>query len=809
VKKAARFNGSNYLANICLLVSCLVALVAQAEQPTTAWNAGMFHVDAAGVVGRSDIILLQPNKAPHAAMPLGNGRLGLAVWAADGYTAQLNRGDTFPARLSPGQIIVPGLQSMTRAKDYSARLNLYDGQFEEQGGGMSAVTYVDASLDAVVIHVEGADPATLQTAELMLWPPRHPQVLVTKKLGVLAETWKDDKEAGASGETFGSLAAITADALDLRVEQSGEQSVLLTFRPHPDGSFSIFVGSPAWRGKNVSGDAAGTAAELLAAAQRLSTGEHRAWWHQYWSHIGLMKLHSPGHAAEYVENLRMIDLFTAAAEGRGRFPGGQAGVGDLFSAFGDYHQWSPSAYWHWNLRMQTDANLGAGAPELNDPYFRLYRENLANILAWTRRHMGGRSGVCVPETMRFNGPGYENETWLPKPAKDCAEDSPPYFNARTLSTGAEVSFWIWQQYLFTDDLKFLQRNYPVMRESARFLLAYARRGSDGKLETFPSNAHETQWDVHDPTTDIAAMRTLFAEVSEAAKLLNTDAALALKCRQTLAELPAWPLVGISSPGTLLDGGNSSDAILAASYDPKATIHNSENIGLEPVWPYGLIGDGGPLHALGVRTFLHRPNKDQNDWSFDPLQAARLGLADELRSSLLTLTRKYQVYPSGMAGFAGGPEFYVEQIGVVAAALQNALVQDYDGLLRIAPAWPADWDADATVSIRHRSKVCVQIRSGQIITVGIESGANGTLRLRNPWPSQSVEVINARTGAAVLPASSASILKFPARVSTAYLVRRTIEAKKIFLFQAISGTGASAPKNLGARMIGMDPMQPER
>jgi hypothetical protein len=33
-------------------------------------------------------------------MPLGNGRLDVAVWSGDGFTAQLNRADTLPDRLS-------------------------------------------------------------------------------------------------------------------------------------------------------------------------------------------------------------------------------------------------------------------------------------------------------------------------------------------------------------------------------------------------------------------------------------------------------------------------------------------------------------------------------------------------------------------------------------------------------------------------------------------------------------------------------------------------------------------------------------
>ena len=40
-------------------------------------------------------------------MPLGNGQIGAAVWAADGFTAQINRTDTWPTRRSPGQVDDP------------------------------------------------------------------------------------------------------------------------------------------------------------------------------------------------------------------------------------------------------------------------------------------------------------------------------------------------------------------------------------------------------------------------------------------------------------------------------------------------------------------------------------------------------------------------------------------------------------------------------------------------------------------------------------------------------------------------------
>lgn len=210
------------------------------------------------------------------------------------------------------------------------------------------------------------------------------------------------------------------------------------------------AGAPEWRG----GDAVYTAAKLLKDARKVDVSDHRQWWHCFWDRAALMKLSSPDRTAEYFENLRAIYLYSAAAESRGRFPGSQAGIADLFSSVRDEHKWSPSAFWHWNLRMQVSPNLGAGLADLNEPYYRLYRENLNNMQAWTRQHMGGRAGVCVPETMRFNGQGWENETWMPKPGLNCGEDSPPYYNARTISTGAEVSLWVLDQYEYSGTWSF-------------------------------------------------------------------------------------------------------------------------------------------------------------------------------------------------------------------------------------------------------------------------------------------------------------------------------------------------------------------
>jgi len=777
-------------------VVVLSSLIVTAQQPGTAWRDGKFQVDAQGVVGRSDVILNRANLSDFDAMPLGNGRLGVAVWAQDCYTAQLNREDTWPKRLSPGQVVIPGLCKLARAGDYKGRLDLYNGEFVERGAGMMATTYVDSDLDVMVVDVRGADPGTAQTAELKLWPGRKPAALAGGAVGSLAETWRDTNELGASGLTFGSLSAITADGENVQARVVDPLTIEVTFKPHADGSYRILVASPYWQG----GDAQQTGADLLDQAKKTNADTHRNWWHAQWARTDLMRMTSADGTAEYFENLRMIDLFTTVAESRDRFPGSQAGIGDLFSSFKDFHYWGPSSYWHWNLRMQVSANLGAGLAEYNEPYFNLYNDNLDNIAKWTRDHMGGRPGICIPETMRFNGPGYENEFWLKSQGISCSQDSRPYYNARTISTGAEVALWVWQQYQTTDDRQFLETHYKLMHDAAVFLLSYASKDPDGKLYTYPSNAHESNWDVRNPTTDVAAMHALFPAIIQAAKILNIDQDFAKKLEDLLPSLPALPLVNSDAGPLLHEGDSLANAYIANSYTLDATKHNEENIGLEPVWPYSIIGDDGPLHDVAVRTYARRPNKHSADWSADPEQAARLGLAPELKAALVALTERYQAAPSGLATFTVHSEFYVEQVGVVADALQNALVQDYDGLLRIAPAWPKDWSVDGSVSIQHKGRVYVQLHQGRLVTVGIQTGDAQTIRIRNPWPDEGMKVQNAATGAD-LARCAQKVCSFDLRADTAYLVAPATSVK-LLPFEQVSGVPASAPKKLGSRTIGL-------
>ncbi len=796
---------------------------ASAAANTTAWQNGAFSENTGGVVSESDVVLGQPNTTDSQSLPLGNGSLGVAAWAAGGFTAQLNRSDTMPSRLSPGQVQIPGLAAMTSASNFTGTLDLYNGVLNESGGGMTMQAWVPAGKDELIVNVTGANPSTQETADLHLWSGRSPAAAASGAVGSLAQTWVDNSQTGSSGQTFGAMAAITAGGTNVTASVVNSTEVQVSFTPNSNGSFRVVIASPEWTG----GNATTTASTLIgsdtttAASTLLST--QSSWWNSYWANAGLIEATSSDGTAQYMENLRTLYLYDEAASMHsGDYPGSQAGVADMFAYDQDQQDWYPAGYWLWNLRGQIAANLSSGNFSLNLPIFSMYLNDLTNIKSWTSAQMGGLTGACVPETMRFNGNGYYNGGSNSSNAS-CAIASSPSYNAEDITSGAEIAMWIWQQYQDTGSLSFLQTYYPLMEQASEFLLAYQKVGSDGYLHAV-ANAHETQWAVQDPTTDLVADQALFPAAVSAATQLNTDSSLVARLKTAETQIEPYARTDAATHDQLLNAQPTSSAaaasadaggsdVIADSYQPSATIRNSENIGLEPVWPYGVIGDsttvnGDNLTALADRTYNNRPNgTNAADWSFDAVDAARLDMPSQVAADLTAITENYQSYISGLGNLSSGTtgdEPYIEQSSIVATAMDEALATDYDGTLRIAPAWPSGWNAAGTVYIQGGSKVDVQVEGGVIATAAIQAGTTETMTVRNPWSGQQAEVVNGSTGAAVVAATTSATLSVPVTAGSSYLIEQPSSPTTSLAFAQVTGVQATAAKHLGGKVqIGLD------
>jgi hypothetical protein len=321
----------------------------------------------------------------------------------------------------------------------------------------------------------------------------------------------------------------------------------------------------------------------------------------------------------------------------------------------------------------------------------------------------------------------------------------------------------------------------------------------------PSNAHETQWGVTDPITDISAMHTLFPAVVSAAPIVgSTDPLIANLTTAIASKLPDLPRTDTKRTQVLTPSSDSGSDIFAYSTQPSATGHNSENIDLEPLWPYDIVNDATDAteFAVAKRTYTARATKNGHDWSSDPIDAARLGIAADVSSNITTGIANYQVYPSGLAAWrvTSLDEPYIEQLGVFATAINEALVQGFDGLIRIAPAWPTGWTASGTVFTQGKSKVDVQFASGAVAFAVLEAGSTGTVKVRNPWGTTQVSIIDSATNQTVGSATTAATLSISAQAGHAYLIKKTADATPNAV--KVTGSAATAVKTLGSRTIGL-------
>lgn len=762
------------------LVESPAGPAAASEDVTTSWRGGAIQADVPNLVRRSSIVLAGPALEPWQAMPLGNGVAGAAVWAQDGLTAQLNRVDVFPGHKSQGQLVVPGLASMTTAADYRGTLDIYDGVLHQSGGGMTARTYVDATADRLVVEVTGAEPEATLTADLKLWPGRTPDVVVKGSVAALGETFTDGKVS------TGAVAALATNGRDASASAVDAVTVRLAFKPAADGSFRLVAGNPAWNGQDLA-DAATRAVARAGDADLLSG--HQKWWHKFWQRAGVMKLESANGEAEYLENLRQLQLYTTASSMRGAVPGSHGAVSTLFSSAQDFTDWSANHFWHFNLRSLVAANFASGTSELNKPYFRLYQERFDRLHAWVRAHMPGTEGLCVPELTRYDGtgdgrPAYPDEI-------GCDSSVSPAYTVRILTSGPEIALNMWKQYRYTGDKALLDKSYPFMRDVSLFYLSYAKNGADGKLHLEGVNSLENQWNTDDPTPDLAAMRVLFPLVRDLARARG-DLTTAKRLTDAIGKIPDFR--------TVTRGGAQ---VLAWSATDEAS-KNFQNPDLEPVWPWGVFGEGS---QLALDTFKQRVYPQNYDWGMDATWAARLGQADAVRDLLVQGTKDFQIFPNGLGLYVknGDPatrrNFYMEWNGGVTTALNEALVQSQGGLLRIAPAWPARWDATAAQVIEGGHIVDVEMRSGAVQLVGVRAKATEVLRVRNPWPGEQVRVFDAKSGRPVMITKGAEF-RLPMRAGTEYGMERTAAPISEMPFERLSGAPATTVKRLGGRTIGI-------
>ncbi len=304
-----------------------------------------------------------------------------------------------------------------------------------------------------------------------------------------------------------------------------------------------------------------------------------------------------------------------------------------------------------------------------------------------------------------------------------------------------------------------------------------------------SNAHETYWGVHNAITDLAAIRSLFPIAIQASRDLGVDSDMRNQWRVVLDNLAPYPVV--------------EDGSHYAPHDPPAAdTHNWENITSELIWPYSVTGIGASDYKMALDGWIKRPFPYSNIWSADAIQAARLGLGDNVLKGMKLLIQTYQSYPNGLTNDANG---HFEYLGTHLSAINESLLQSYNDKIRIFPAPPSDPDFVGRFTLLAKGGFLVssEYENEDIKYLALKSLYGNPVTIVNPWGGERVRVRRAFDNYAVLTTAMQEFT-FNTASNAVYIIERFAKPLSGFPHKRLTGIAnndakqlARSPATLGA------------
>ena len=318
---------------------------------------------------------------------------------------------------------------------------------------------------------------------------------------------------------------------------------------------------------------------------------------------------------------------------------------------------------------------------------------------------------------------------------------------------------LWWQYLYTQDVDYLQKVYPILRAAARFVAAYVKKGNDGKYHVVPTVSSEN-WGFtvdyrlnKDCILDLSLMAFLLDAVVEASSVLETDGTERVQWKEVRENLAPYPKVKGPYGEVWLDVENA----------PAEYIYNVP-ITLCPVFPAEQVGIGRGEEQLEIarRTARVVRLEGGNDLVYQPLIRARLGMLD---LKWFKGQVRYCILPDGVSSDrvrqAGGrykdsTSFdFMMPMGIwtenlaLPAVLNECLMQSYTGTVRLFPntrnLGPARF---RNLRAAGAFLVSASFDGRQISQVSLLSEKGKTVRLANPWKGASIRAARQRDGQSV-------------------------------------------------------------
>jgi len=437
---------------------------------------------------------------------------------------------------------------------------------------------------------------------------------------------------------------------------------------------------------------------------------HCLWWEGFWSESWIF---ASGKDVFDINRGYCLQRFKNACAGRGKYP--IKFNGSLFSVGidgdPDFMRWGATGFWFQNQRHIYWPMLASGDFELMKPWFNIYKNTLEISRYRTSKYFN-HAGAHYPETILFWGAevsGHYN--WTPLHQRKSIEAECP-FVTYYWQNGIEQTLMMLEYYLYTGDEYFAKETLLPMAEAiADFYYRHYPR-KDGKLFISPGQALETFHQADNPTPELAGLKYTFSKLIE-----NTEEIMDFYqkhiIKNLLSEIPDIPIRKDSI-------GN--DIILPAYSYSKP--FNKENPELYTVFPYRIYGIGKPDIDLARYTFYKRGTRFSTCWSQDAIQMAYLGMTDELREDLKKRANSLDEVTRFPAFWAAENDWKPDEDngGNLMNAFQTMIVQaecrENDKSIILFPAWPADWDVKFKLHAPMNTTIEGELKNGKIIYLNV-------------------------------------------------------------------------------------------
>ena len=306
---------------------------------------------------------------------------------------------------------------------------------------------------------------------------------------------------------------------------------------------------------------------------------------------------------------------------------------------------------------------------------------------------------------------------------------------------------VWEHYLFTEDLDFLRKYYPIMKGAAEFVLDVLEVNPNYGYLTIPFSMSPEQGYFIDgnpeemfiapsTTMDNALIRDLFPHCIEAARILGIDDDFSGRLADALERIPPY-MVGRDG---MLQGW-------IEDWTRGRENHNwSGTFGLYPGNSITLRGT--PELATAVEAWLEpRPVISFWNSAIDICQWARLENGDKTDEVLckifMTGGRRFGGFGNNLH-FSGSNQSDIN-FGLT-AAIAESLLQSHAGEIVLLPALPTSWKDGSVSGLKARGgyEVSIDWKDGRLTSCEIKSLFGHPFTVRYAGKTRNVTLAAGKT-----------------------------------------------------------------